>query len=282
MPATAAFPDATPPSSLWVSLAQSAEEIRASQRLRHQVFAREMGARLHTTEPGVDQDAYDPFCDHLLVRESTTGELVASTRILSSDRLQDAGGYYSASEFELGALQRLHGRVMEVGRTCVRADYRTGSALHLLWMGLARYMMTHGFEYLMGCASIPYTPGDRATELLLDDLLHFHASPLALRAQPRRPLPRTTSGAWILQAAEPPSLLKAYLRFGAKICGEAYWDVDFGVADVLILVDVRQVPARYRNHFLREVPPALRSAPVSMSLPLLAETVHESPAFLPC
>lgn len=241
----------SPRQALVTELASSAADVLASQRLRYRVFAEEMGARLPTAELGIDADDYDAFCRHLLVRETDTGDVVASTRILVSDDAPAAGGFYSQSEFDLGALENLPGRVMEVGRTCVRADYRTGWAINALWTGMARFMTRERFDFMMGCASIPFAPGDVTGHALLNELYANHPAPAQYRVRPQRPIPPMMHGRAVAPAPLPP-LLKAYLRLGARICGEACWDPDFGVADVFILLDVKEVPDRYRRHFLRE------------------------------
>jgi putative hemolysin len=239
-----------PSQALFTALASTPLDIIASQRLRYQVFAEEMGARLPSADHGIDVDAYDPFCRHLLVREAATGDVVASTRILDSERAAEAGGFYSQSEFDLGQLEHLPGRVMEVGRTCVRSDYRTGGAINSLWTGLARFMTENHFDFMMGCASIPFVPGDVTAHALLNQLYATHPAPDHFRVRPRRYVP--DAGTPPASPGRMPPLLKAYLRIGAWICGEACWDPDFGVADVFILLDVKQVPERYRRHFLRE------------------------------
>lgn len=239
-----------PRQALVTELASTPADVLASQRLRYRVFAEEMGARLPTADLGIDADGYDAFCRHLLVREADTADVVASTRILVSEDASAAGGFYSQSEFDLAALENLSGRVMEVGRTCVRADYRTGWAINALWTGLARFMTRERFDFMMGCASIPFAPGDVAAHALLNQLYRDHPAPPQYRVHPRHPIPAMPERA-AAPAALPP-LLKAYLRLGARICGHACWDPDFGVADVFILLDVNQVPDRYRRHFLRE------------------------------
>ena len=42
---------------LRLRFADSLEDLRAAQRLRHRVFVEEMGARLSLTEPGIDATA---------------------------------------------------------------------------------------------------------------------------------------------------------------------------------------------------------------------------------
>jgi putative hemolysin len=240
----------SPRQALVTELATSPADVLASQRLRYRVFAEEMGARLPSAQLGIDRDGYDAFCQHLLVREPDTGEVVASTRILISEHTPAAGGFYSQSEFDLGRLEQLPGRVMEVGRTCVRSDYRTGWAINALWTGLAQFMTAGRFDFLMGCASIPFIPGDPSAHALLDQLYATHPAPARYRVIPRHPVPDMARKP--VSPESLPPLLKAYLRLGAWVCGEACWDPDFGVADVFILLDVAQVPDRYRRHFLRE------------------------------
>ena len=230
-------------------LASDAAAVEAVQRLRYQVFAIEMGANLPSSQNGLDQDEFDPYCEHLMVCLPDTGEVVASTRILTQEKASLAGGYYSESEFDLGPVTQLPGRIMEVGRTCVRADYRSGSAIHALWIGLARFMTEHHYDYLIGCASIPYQPGDVVAEAVLNHLSIAHPAPRAYRVVPRRAVPFPTHHTASRNGMPP--LLKAYLRLGAWICGEPCWDPNFSVADVFILLDRHQAPDRYQRHFLR-------------------------------
>ncbi|WP_019627105.1 GNAT family N-acetyltransferase [Thioalkalivibrio sp. ALJT] len=255
----------TPPRSLSVSstdaeaayrvhLASSPADLEAAQRLRHEVFVGEMGAALPDTGSGLDCDPLDPFCHHLLVRERGSGDVVACTRILTEESAAAAGGFYSLSEFELGPLMNLPGRTLEVGRTCVRTGHRQGAAINALWTGLAQFMTTHRCDYLMGCASLPLS---EQTPAQLAWLRLFHRAPSRLRVRPRRPLPNalTIFHGTPSRSGLPP-LLKAYMRLGARICGDACHDPDFNVADVLVLLDVRAMPDRYHRHFLGAAAPA--------------------------
>jgi putative hemolysin len=124
--------------SFQVSLARHQDEVREAQRLRWQVFAEEMGARLDSPEPGLDIDLYDAHCEHLLVRDPETAEVVGTYRILSPSAAKRVGDYYTETEFDLTRLQHLRGNMVELGRSCVHADYRTGGVITLLWAGFAR------------------------------------------------------------------------------------------------------------------------------------------------
>ena len=233
---------------LLLSLAHTLEEVREAQRLRYRVFVEEMGARPVCREPGIDSDMYDPYCDHLLVRDRDSGEVVGTYRMLTTAKAQAIGAYYSESEFDLTRLAYAKERMVEVGRSCVHPDFRGGAVIALLWDGLARYMQTHRAEYLMGCASISISDGGHVAASLYHRLKADHMSPIELRVFPRCPLPleRLERG---LDVATPP-LIKGYLRAGAYICGDPAWDPDFNTADLLILLPAARISPRYARHFI--------------------------------
>ncbi|HRC84909.1 MAG TPA: GNAT family N-acyltransferase, partial [Thermoanaerobaculia bacterium] len=239
-----------------MSLAASEAEIREAQALRYRVFALEQGAHLPSARAGLDADEIDPLCDHLLVRDCGSGEVVASTRLLSAERAAARGGFYSQGEFELGAVLELPGRMLEIGRTCVAQGHRDGATIALLWAGLADYVAAHRFDYLIGCASIDLAPGFEAVRTLVAEILDRHGAPEGFRVRPRLALPaaparfesgRPEQASGVLRL---PPLLRAYFRLGAQACGEACWDPDFKVADVFILLELSRLAQRYGRHFL--------------------------------
>jgi putative hemolysin len=232
---------------LHVGLAQCASEIREAQKLRYRVFAEELGARLNCREPGVDHDLYDPYCEHLIVRDEDGGRIVGTYRILAPQAAKRVGGYYSENEFDLTRLQLLREGMVEIGRSCIDPDYRSGAAIALLWSGLARYMAQGGYRHLIGCASIGMADGGHAAASLYHGLA-AHLAPIEYRVFPRHPLPlgRLFDG----RPAEMPPLIKGYLRAGAWIGGEPAWDPDFNTADLLILMPMSRVDQRYARHFL--------------------------------
>src|SRR5262245_6267873 len=121
-----------PKKRLSLHLASSPAEVRAAQRLRYRVFAEEMGARLASRDEQIDRDIFDPYCEHLLVREGDTGEVVGTYRILTSAQAKRIGGFYSEEEFDLTRFGPLRDRLVEVGRSCVHPDYRSGATIALL------------------------------------------------------------------------------------------------------------------------------------------------------
>ncbi len=233
--------------NLSVGFARSEREILEAQKLRYHIFASELGAKLPTRRPGFDQDIYDPYCEHLVVRDENSGAVVGTYRILSPDKARSIGGYYSENEFDLTRLQHLRPSMVEIGRSCVHADYRSGATISLLWAGLAKYMLDNRYDYLIGCASISMADGGHAAASLYKRL-DANLSPLEYRVFPRCPLPLAALRNDL--PAELPPLLKGYLRAGAYVCGDPAWDPDFNTADLQILMPMSRLNNRYARHFL--------------------------------
>jgi putative hemolysin len=237
----------SPASRYHVSLAVDDSEIREAQRLRYQVFAEEMGARLSSDLPGHDIDRYDPFCDHLLVRELAHGEVVGTYRILPPDSARRVGSYYSEQEFDLTRLAFLRPRMAELGRSCVHRDHRSGGVIARLWMGLADYMTHYGYETVIGCASIGMADGGHLAASVCRQITERHLAPIEWRASPRYRLPVESLDDGRTSALPP--LIKGYTRLGAMVCGEPAWDPDFNTADLLMLLPMAQLNHSYARRF---------------------------------
>lgn len=235
-----------------VQLARDEDDVRAAQRLRHHVFAGEMGARLDGPEPGLDADAFDAYCDHLLIREALTGEVVGTYRLLPPERAAVAGRLYSDGEFDLSRLDGIRSGLVEVGRSCVHPAHRDGAVIGLIWAGIARYMVDRGHEWLAGCCSVPLADGGALAAATWDRVQAKHLAPEEFRVRPLRPW--VPDGPAPEGRAELPALLRGYLRLGAWVCGAPAHDPDFGVADLYVLLSMRRVNARYLRHFLSLVP----------------------------
>lgn len=240
---------------LSLHFARSMSEVVEAQKLRHRVFAEEMGARLPSKEEGIDSDIFDPFCQHLLVRDEATNEVVGTYRILDSMQAKKIGGFYSDDEFDLTRLNHLRADMVEVGRSCVHPDYRNGATITLLWSGIAQYMQAHHYQYLIGCASIAMTDGGHVAASIYSRIRQRHLSPAEYRVFPRCALPMDALNG-NLEPALPP-LLKGYLRLGAYVCGEPAWDPDFNTADLLMMLPLSKMASRYERHFMRKSSGAL-------------------------
>ncbi|QGZ61853.1 GNAT family N-acetyltransferase [Paraburkholderia acidisoli] len=232
---------------LQVTWARSDEELREAQRLRYRVFAEEMGARL-TGPAGLDVDAFDAYCDHLIVRDLDTLKVVGTYRVLPPHQAARIGRLYAESEFDVSRLAHLRPKMVEVGRSCVHPDYRSGSVIMSLWGGLGAYMKQNGYETMLGCASVAMADGGHYAANLYASLDANALTDPEYRAFPHTPLPvdeLRTGG-----SAVPPPLIKGYLRLGAKICGAPAWDPDFNTADFLTLFRLSEINERYARHFL--------------------------------
>ncbi len=235
--------------------ARHQEDVRAAQRLRYQIFAEEMGARLSVpvgSPARHDIDLFDAHCEHLLVRlQSDTdepGEVIGTYRVLTPEAARRVGGLYSETEFDLTRLRPLRGKMVELGRSCVHPDHRQGGVILALWGALAGFMSRNGLDTMIGCASISMRDGGHLAASLWEQLRHTHLAPIEHHVRARLPLPVEELDRHL--KVEAPALIKGYLRCGAKILGAPAWDPDFNTADLPMLMRLDDLPARYRRHFL--------------------------------
>lgn len=269
---SAAAPAGLPFSVQWAS---SEEDVRQAQRLRYQIFAQEMGATLSTppgTPAGIDADHFDPYCDHLLVRASGSGEhgrgpVIGTYRVLRPMAALRAGGLYTDTEFDLAPLQGLRSRAVELGRSCVHPGWRSGMVVLALWGALAEYMVCHGLDTMIGCASVSMRDGGATARQLWRQLGARHLVAPAWRVQPYHPLALETGAAAMgidtvpalgaiasigqAEIACPtPPLIKGYLRCGARLLGPPALDLAFNTADLPMMLRIGELAPRYRRHFL--------------------------------
>jgi len=231
-----------------ITWATSSNEIKEAQRLRYKVFAEEMGATLSQNREGLDIDEFDAYCDHLLIRDQDTLKVVGTYRVLPPHKAQEIGRLYSDSEFDLSRLDHLRPKLVEVGRSCVHKDYRSGAVIMALWSGLAQYMQKNGYEIMLGCASIPMADGGHFAASLYNSLSDDQMAPTEFHAFPRLPLPLDKLNGGL--EVEAPPLIKGYLKLGAKICSAPAWDPDFNTADLLTMLRLSEINPRYAKHFL--------------------------------
>ncbi len=239
-------------SGLIVQWARHQDEVREAQQLRFNVFAKEMGARLKESIPGHDIDLFDDFCEHLLIRDEITREVIGTYRVLTPAQAKRIGSTYSDLEFDLTRLRFYRDRMVELGRSCVHAEHRHGGVIMALWGALAEFMVRNQLDVMIGCASIPMlhqgvVSGEVAASIW-HQLKQTHLAGVENQVTPRLALPVEQ---WVVNTAfEPPALIKGYLRLGAKVLGAPAWDPDFNTADLPMLMKINDMPARYRKHFL--------------------------------
>lgn len=233
--------------------------LREAQALRYEVFSDEFGAQFNCPAnpqsdarsdggaPRLDADAFDPHCQHIGVRDLSSGRLVATTRLMDHEMATKLGRFYSEGEFSIQGLAELQGPLLELGRTCVDPQYRNGATIGVLWGELAEILNEGGYRYLMGCASISMRDGGVQAQAIVRRLRRENLCTEQLRVVPRTPLPGLDLPEQV--TAQLPPLLKGYLRAGAKICGEPCWDPDFRTADIFVLLNRDELCPRYAKHF---------------------------------
>lgn len=247
---------AAEPSRFEVAWARDESDVRAAQRLRYAVFVEEMGARLVLpggAPAGHDIDVFDDFCEHLLVRapgsdDGEPGAVIGTYRVLTPAAARRVGGLYSDTEFDLTRLRPLRARMVELGRSCVHPDWRSGGVILALWGALGEFMARNGLETMIGCASVGMRDGGHVAASLWEQLRRTHLASIEWRVRPRLALPVEELRSDL--AVEPPPLIKGYLRCGATLLGAPAWDPDFGTADLPLMMRIGDLPARYRRHFL--------------------------------
>ena len=241
-------------SGIEVTWAKHQSEIREAQRLRYDIFATEMGARIKSPLglAGHDIDLFDDYCEHLIVRDKASQKVIGTYRVLTPIQAKRVGSTYSDSEFDLVRLRALRPHMVELGRSCVHADFRQGAVIMALWGALATFMERNQLHTMIGCASIPMMhngliSGDAAASIWRQ-VKEKHLAPLEYQVRPRLPLPVEKLDNSL--DIEPPALIKGYLRLGAKVLGEPAWDPDFNTADLPMMMRIQDMPARYVKHFL--------------------------------
>ena len=238
-------------STVEVSWAKHQDEVREAQRLRYEVFGKEMGARLPETVAGHDIDLFDDYCEHLLVRDGVSGAVIGTYRVLTPAQAKRVGGTYTDTEFDLTRLRFMRERMVELGRSCVHSEHRHGGVILALWGALFEFMARNQLDTMIGCASIPMlhngiVSGDAAASMW-KQLSKTNLASIEFHALPRLPLPIEELDSDL--PVEPPALIRGYLRLGAKILGAPAWDPDFNTADLPMLMQVKDLPNRYRKLF---------------------------------
>ncbi len=253
---------------LGVRIAAAESEIDAVQALRWRVFYEEMGAEPSPQARALarDVDAFDAVADHLLVVDHAIGPgpegVVGTYRLIRQEAAEQIGRFYSDEEYDLSPIAGFQGRLLELGRSCVAAEYRNRAVMQLLWRGIAAYVFRHQIDLMFGCASLPSTdPDEWAAELTY--LYRNHLAPPGLRprALPERYVEMNRLDPDDLDPkralARLPPLIKGYLRLGGFVGDGAVIDNQFNTTDVAVVVKTDLVTDRYYRHYERQLRDAL-------------------------
>ena len=247
-----------------VRLAQDEADIASAQRLRYRVFVEEMGAKAQAADHDgrLERDDFDPHFDHLILRDNERDvddpldQVIGVYRLMRKEVAMSGPGFYGADEYDLTLLEQSPRRIVELGRSCVAPEYRKGAAMHLMWGGLADYVLTHDIEIMFGVASFHGTDPDAIAQAL-SFLHHRHLAPPDIRVNAR---PDHFQSMNLLSQdqidevsarKQIPALIKAYLRLGGFVGEGAYIDHNFNTTDVCLLMDTTRMSQRHRSFYTR-------------------------------
>jgi len=230
-----------------VGLAESLDDLIACQRLRYLVFNCELGEGLDVSaRTGLDRDQFDFICDHLMVTDATSGLLVGTYRMQSGYRAKGNLGYYGEGLFDFAPFEEIRPEVLELGRACVHQEYRNTPVLNMLWKGIARYAVSCGARYLIGCSSVT-SQDENEGVALYDALREKYLVEPNLRTTPKPGHECHSNGATL--PPRPPRLFRAYLDISGRLCGPPAIDREFKTIDFLTLFDLQRLPDRVRTRF---------------------------------
>jgi L-ornithine Nalpha-acyltransferase len=242
-----------------IKIAESEEEIEKTLRLRYTVFNLEQGKGLDKSEDsGVDVDEFDEYCLQMIVVNKETNNPVGTYRVHLGAIASSAKGFYSANEYSIAGLDKIANATMEVGRSCVLPEFRSGAAVALLWGGIGELMMRAKLQYLMGCVSLEVNNPAAAWAIfeylkrenkITDKIWGTPNKAYVLERPAEEEIEKYLLDLRGLIKNYMPPLMKGYLRLGTKICGEPVYDSEFGTIDFLILLDSFTIPERYAIHY---------------------------------
>ena len=243
-----------------VRLARNRDEVQAAQALRFAVFNLELKEGLDRSyASGLDSDAFDEICDHLIITDTNSGKVMGTYRLLLDCIADKTLGFYSAKRFDLSRLRETlaPGRILEVGRSCIHREYRRRPTLSLLWHSIAQYSVANNVRYILGSPSIlTKDPLEVSRYLMLlkdmgflNDLGicpidEFHRIPIVQNIKIDNPKE--------LFKKLPP-LFQGYLDMGAKVCGLPAVNSGFGTTIFFIVLDLENMNPWYKKRFLGDL-----------------------------
>ncbi len=201
-------------------------------------------------ERQLDVDEFDEACDHLIVRDLKSGDVVGTYRLMRGAQARRHIGFYSEKEFDLSRVKKLDGELMELGRSCARKDFRDRALIPIMWEAIAEQVRTYNVRFLFGCGSL-YTTDSAEVSAMFAVLRNKYYAPEAYRVDPVDSCkfsalsdnPPIADEQALFQKL--PSLIKGYLRIGALVCGPPALDREFGTADFFLLLDFGTLKGEY-------------------------------------
>ncbi len=241
-----------------VFIAEDEDTKQLCYKLRYDILAKKIAIETSSTQSILNKDKFDDHSHQLVVYDNRINEIIATIRLLDNDGRKNTGIFYSETEFDLSNIINHDINFLEVGRSYIHPAYNPGTVLVMLWRGIADLIISKKIDYLIGCASIPLSSGDKYISSVMSHIQKHHYAPEFLRAHPLVPL-RLNQNLPHAGDAILPALLKAYVRQGALVCGQPYWDASLGMANVFVLLEAGKIVNRYLKHPVNTKQPLVTS-----------------------
>ena len=221
--------------------AKDLKQLQEIQKFRAEQFSKQFG--IHFAN-GLDQDVYDFGCEHAVLREKWTGEIVAYTR-LKLFQGHEIGQSYSAQEFEIIPHLSHLPNVLEIGRTCVHPQFRSGKALSMLWLNLApKVLWSMRAKYLMGCVSI-HLEDNLARAYYTHRQLQQLADHQSIDIRSKRAFEPERPDYSFPQDEKMPKLFQTYLGMQSRLSKQAFYDEDFKCLDYFVFLEVNKIATSF-------------------------------------
>ena len=242
-------------------IARTSADLQAAQRLRYDVFVQELGGDglMVDHDARLERDQFDAYAEHLLLLDDTrpkSEQVVGVYRVMTSEMALAAGQFYCENEYDLVPLRQSGHKLLELGRSCLHADYRGGAGMMHLWAALAEYVEEHQIDVLFGVASFHGTdPAALAGPLSL--LHHRHLAPAELRVKAigktalSMDMLDETKFDRVTSVREIPALIKAYLRLGGTVGEGAFVDHAFNTVDICLILQRDAISALQRSIYTK-------------------------------
>ena len=241
-----------------IKIAESNFEIKKAQSLRYKIFFKEKKIKRNNLKSLLQRDYvfYDKISDHLIIIDNNRevkDNVIGTYRLLRGNCAKLYRGFYTEQEFDISNLKKNFSSkdILEVGRSCVHPEYRSGIILKLLWQGISKYIKIYKMKILIGCASFNGTnPSKFKDEFSL--LYKSYRLPKSYNVKSLQDN-EISSGKNIKQSTilnRLPPLIKGYLRAGGMVSENFYIDKEFETIDYCVIILTEKIVSRYQNKFL--------------------------------
>ncbi|NND81451.1 MAG: GNAT family N-acetyltransferase [Gammaproteobacteria bacterium] len=232
-----------------VRLANSDAEIAAAQKLRYEVLFQESGGRVtrEMLNTEREEDEWDNVAYHVIVIDTEKQDQVVGTvRLVSNTNLKEGQRFYTEHAFNIDRLRARYDSILELSRACVSPDGRGGAILMLMWKFTIQFIEHNNYQLLFGCASFKGIDYQAHTDIL-SYLYHNNLATAQLMPVPTGDVDSVaiadfkqppTAGE---KHGKVPTLLRGYLKIGARISEHAIIDPVFNTTFVAIYVDAQEM-----------------------------------------